>query len=81
MEGKSKIKKIMFPRLLLGIVIGSVLGFGYYYFIGCTSGNCAITSSPINSTAYGMLLGGILFFKEKDMSEEPNVKNPPLNDQ
>jgi hypothetical protein len=41
----------------LGIVIGALLGFVYWYYVGCFSGSCAITSSPVNSTIYGALLG------------------------
>jgi len=46
---------------LLGLVIGAVGGFAYYYFVGCKSGTCAITSQPLNSTAYGALMGTLLF--------------------
>jgi Family of unknown function (DUF6132) len=44
----------------LGIVIGAVSGYLYWYFAGCESGRCAITSSPVNSTLYGSLLGAAL---------------------
>lgn len=52
---------------LIGVLVGSVAGFLYWRFVGCSSGTCAITSSPINSTLYGALLGGLLFsmFKKK----------------
>lgn len=46
--------------LFIGIMIGGIGGFLYYYFIGCSSGTCAITSKPINSTIYGIILGGLL---------------------
>lgn len=45
---------------LLGILAGAIAGWSYYYFIGCSSGNCAITSRPVNSTLYGALMGGLL---------------------
>ncbi len=63
MDIKSKIKKILTLRLLAGLVIGGVLGFAYYYFIGCNSGGCAITSNPYRMTAYGMLFGALLISK------------------
>jgi len=47
-------------RTILGVIIGSALGYAYYYFIGCSNGNCAITSNPINSTLYGAFMGGLL---------------------
>lgn len=54
--------------------MGAFGGYLYYRLVGCESGACAITSSPINSTIYGMLLGGLLFnmFKKekKDTSTQ-----------
>ena len=44
----------------IGIVIGATAGYVYWYYVGCMSGSCAITSSPINSTLYGGVLGALL---------------------
>ncbi len=46
---------------VVGAVIGAIAGYAYYYYVGCASGSCAITSKPVNSTLYGALLGGLLF--------------------
>ena len=45
----------------IGIAIGAFAGYGYYFYIGCASGTCAITSKPLNSTLYGALMGGLIF--------------------
>lgn len=45
---------------VIGAVLGAVGGYLYYYFVGCASGSCAITSSPINSTLYFSFLGGLV---------------------
>lgn len=45
----------------IGIAIGALAGYGYYFYIGCASGTCAITSKPLNSTLYGALMGGLIF--------------------
>ena len=45
----------------IGVVVGLISGYAYYYFIGCASGTCTITSKPLNSTLYGGLMGGLLF--------------------
>jgi hypothetical protein len=47
--------------LLLGLIIGAIGGYCYYYFIGCASGTCAITSHPVRSSLYGAVMGGLLF--------------------
>lgn len=56
---------------LLGIALGAVAGWAYWYWWGCTEG-CAITSSPVNSSLYGGLLGALLVNSFK--KEEPRAK-------
>jgi hypothetical protein len=53
---------------LIGVITGAVAGYAYYHFVGCASGTCPITSRPLNSTAYGAMMGGLLFstFKKKN---------------
>ena len=46
---------------ILGILSGAVIGFLYYYYVGCASGTCAITSKPLNSSIYGAVMGGLVF--------------------
>jgi xanthine/uracil permease len=58
---------------LIGLAIGTLLGWLYWYFIGCSSGTCAITSSPLNSSIYGAIMGVLLsstFKKEKTNQSE-----------
>lgn len=57
---------------IIGIVIGAIGGYLYYYYVGCSSGTCAITSKPLNSTLYGAIMGGLLlniFKKEKPKTD------------
>ena len=59
-------KKYLFT--LIGAIIGAAAGFLYWKFIGCSTGSCAITSNPVNSTLYGTVVGGLLlstFKKDK----------------
>jgi hypothetical protein len=49
----------MLIRVILGVVIGGVLGYGVYRFIGCSSGACPITSNPWISMFFGMAIGGL----------------------
>jgi hypothetical protein len=45
---------------LLGIALGTLAGFLYWKFVGCSSGTCMITSKPINSSLYGALMGYLI---------------------
>ena len=57
---------------LLGVVIGALGGYLYWLFIGCSSGSCPITSSPLLSSLWGAVMGGLLFsiFKREEKSNE-----------
>ena len=46
---------------IIGVIVGAVTGYAYYYYLGCTSGTCSITSKQLNSSLYGAVLGGLLF--------------------
>lgn len=65
-------KKKIFIKRILPIAIGGLLGYGYYYFIGCNNG-CAIQSNPFLSTIYGAVIGGVLSFPSG------NNKNSSVN--
>ena len=45
----------------IGVLVGLIAGYAYYYYVGCASGTCNITSKPLNSTLYGGLMGGLMF--------------------
>jgi len=46
-------------RLLVGIVVGGLLGYGWYKLVGCSTGACPLTSHPVISTVYGAVLGAL----------------------
>ena len=46
---------------IAGVLIGAIAGYFYWQQVGCASGTCAITSSPVNSSLYGAMMGGLLF--------------------
>jgi len=59
--GKTE-KKSRLGRRIIGITLGALAGFAYYYFIGCESGTCPITSNPYITTLYGAAFGAVLSY-------------------
>jgi len=59
---------------VIGVIFGAIGGYLYYYFVGCASGTCGITSSPVNSTLYFAVLGGLVvnLIKPTDNSQKEN---------
>lgn len=53
------IKKSLYH--LTGAAIGGVGGFIYWYLVGCNSGACLITSSPVLTVIWGAMTGALLF--------------------
>ena len=55
---KKYLKKRLRPAVFtLG---GALAGLGYYTLVGCSTGSCAITSSPVNTMLYMGLMGWLL---------------------
>lgn len=46
--------------LVVGTAAGGITGFLFYYFIGCQTGTCPITSNPYGSVLYGALMGAVI---------------------
>ena len=62
----TKIKPYLTLKMLFGIAIGAGLGYTYYYFVGCQSGTCPITSKPFNSMVWGAFLGVVFAWPGKE---------------
>lgn len=53
----------MILRILIGAIIGAAIGFGWSRIAGlagCRTGACPLTSHPVVSTLYGMVVGGLI---------------------
>ena len=59
---------------IIGAVVGAAAGYLYWQQIGCSSGTCAITSKPLNSTLYGAVMGALLFGMFKKQAKTKNEK-------
>ena len=56
----------------IGAIVGALAGFLYLKYVGCLTGTCAITASPITGTLYFALPGALLFslFKKKSQDQK-----------
>ncbi len=66
---------IKYKMELAGVAVGMAVGWCYWYFIGCSSGTCPITSSPTISSAYGGMMGWLLFSSLKKSKPEEEKSN------
>ena len=53
-------RRIMILRIIIGILVGGGLGFGWYKLVGCSTGTCPLTSNPVISTIFGAVFGALL---------------------
>ena len=59
---------------IIGAIVGAVAGYLYWQQIGCSSGTCAITSKPLNSTLYGAVMGALLLGMFKKQTKAKTEK-------
>lgn len=69
-----KIKHIFqkYKFSLLGAILGAFAGYAYWFYIGCSSGTCAITASPTMSVIWGTVMGALIvdIFKKEKVDEK-----------
>ena len=69
-----KYSNFIFKRIA-PVLGGALLGYLYYYYIGCNSGHCPISSDPLISTVYGGVIGLLIAFPVKSKKNEDKNKN------
>jgi len=57
--------------VLMGLVIGGLLGFAYHKLVGCRTGTCPLTATPLRSILYGAVIG--LLFTLPGCSKRPQA--------
>ena len=55
---------LLAKRLILGLVVGAVLGFAYQKLVGCRTGTCPLTATPLRTMLYGGVMGLIWAFSK-----------------
>jgi thioredoxin 1 len=44
-------------RIALGLLLGGALGFAYQKLVGCRTGTCPLTATPLRAITYGAVMG------------------------
>ena len=61
--------------------MGVLGGYLYYYYVGCVSGTCPITSNPYRMMIYGAVMGYLLFeIVFSNRSTKKSIEVPTKND-
>jgi len=50
----------VYLRALIGGIIGALIGFGIYKFVGCRTGACPLSGNPWIATLLWGLLGAMM---------------------
>lgn len=67
----NKVSRNRWLKTGIFLTLGAIAGYSYYYFIGCSTNACPITSNPYISSAYGMMMGLLLSFDTKKKINNP----------
>jgi hypothetical protein len=49
-------------RMAIGLIVGGALGYGWHRLVGCSTGTCPLTATPIRGISYGAVMGLIWAF-------------------
>jgi hypothetical protein len=44
-------------RFGMGLVIGGALGYAWHRVVGCSTGTCPLTATPLRAISYGAFMG------------------------
>lgn len=72
--GKFNIDKSFLLKRILPVISGAVLGYAYYFYVGCRTGSCPISGNPFVSTIYGAMVGIIVSYPGKENKNKSESK-------
>ena len=60
-------------RIAIAVLVGGTLGFLYQKVIGCRTGACPLTATPLRAIIYGVVLGLVFAFSggSKRATDQP----------
>lgn len=67
-------------KKILPVFLGVGAGYAYWYFIGCNSGSCPITSNWYTSVLYGGVVGATWLLPTRKKTAPPAEQETPTNE-
>jgi len=68
---------LFIKRIVLGLVIGGAIGFVYQKLVGCRTGVCPLTATPLRGITYGAVMGLLFALLGYSRSEHSQTSNTP----
>jgi len=59
---------------IVGLIIGGLVGYLYWRYVGCVSGTCTLKSNWYLMIPWGMMLGYLIGALVKDLAEKISKK-------
>jgi thioredoxin 1 len=68
-------------RVAIGVLVGGSLGFAYQKLVGCRTGGCPLTATPLRAITYGVVVGLIFTLAGCSKSGTPagSAKDSPMS--
>lgn len=68
---------------IAGILTGTLGGYLYYYYIGCVTGTCPITSNPYKMMLFGAIFGYLIFdmFSDNKSTKQMTKVEAPADEE
>ncbi len=68
---------------IAGVLTGVLGGYLYYYYIGCVTGTCSITSNPYKMMFFGAIFGYLIFdmFSDNRSAKQISKVEAPVDDE
>ena len=80
---KSLLSKVLdnkIYRTSIGAIVGGILGFFYWKYIGCTAGSCPLTSNPYQSIILFGVLGAFLVKDKNEKRPKKEAEEQQVNE-
>ncbi|MBP1626973.1 MAG: trxA [Holophagaceae bacterium] len=63
-------------RVAIGVLLGGAIGFAYQKLVGCRTGTCPLTATPLRAITYGAVMGLLFALSACSRNERAKTVTP-----